>query len=185
MTGSCELAASVHARDSDAIVANNGDIIKLVETGGTTNATGFLRFTYDNYPGTERIVPRAISLLDYTPGGPDLQGKAGPNSAGDIGGTVLASGQGKGSEIHGENGDDFIYGGPGNDILFGDGQNDTMIGGYGNDWMSGGTGDDGMLGDDGRLLTSREGLTDPLIGLTTATTQTMNAAGGNLQQALI
>src|SRR5260370_17213665 len=51
--------------------------------------------------------------------------------------------------------------------------------------MSGGTGDDGMLGDDGRLLTSREGFTEPLIGLTTATTQSMIATGGNLQQALI
>src|SRR5260370_14624650 len=51
--------------------------------------------------------------------------------------------------------------------------------------MSGGTGDDGMLGDDGRLLTSREGMTEPLIGLMTPTTQTMIATGGNLQQALI
>jgi len=184
-TGACDLALNGHAHDSDAIVANNGDIVRLVGTGGATNATKFLTFKYDNYPGTERIVPRAISLLDYTPGGPDLQGKPGPISAGDIGATVLASGQAQGSEIHGENGDDFIYGGPGNDILFGDGQNDTMIGGYGNDWMSGGTGDDGMLGDDGRLLTSREGLPEPLIGLTTATAQSMIATGGNLQQALI
>src|SRR5260370_7781745 len=114
MTGSCELAASVHARDSDAIVANNGDIIKLVETGGTTNATGFLRFTYDNYSGTERIVPRAISLLDYTPGGPDLQGKPGPISAGDIGATLLTSAQANASDIHGETGDAFIHPGPAN-----------------------------------------------------------------------
>ncbi|TMG39209.1 MAG: hypothetical protein E6H92_04805, partial [Chloroflexi bacterium] len=124
-----------------------------------------LTFKYDDF-GTERIVPRSVSLLDYTAGGPDLLGQAGPvvsgtqaaNHLGDIGATILANGQAQGSEIHGENGDDFIYGGPGNDVLFGDGQNDTMIGGYGNDWMSGGTGDDGLLGDDGRLFLSRDGL---------------------------
>src|SRR2546422_3158090 len=123
-----------HARDSDAIVANNGDIVRLVATGGAVQATGFLQFAYDSYPGTERIVPRAVTLLDYTPGGPDLKNVTGPVVSGDWGATVLSNGQAQGSEIHGENGDDFIYGGPGNDLLFGDGQNDTMVGGYGNDW---------------------------------------------------
>jgi Ca2+-binding RTX toxin-like protein len=177
---------NAHSHDSDAIVANNGDIVRLVGTNGTPMASGFLIFNYDNYTGeTEHIVPRAIKLLDYTPGGPDLLGIAGPIVTGNLGAAVLPSGQAHGTEMHGENGDDFMYGGPGNDVMFGEGQNDTMIGGYGNDWMSGGTGDDGMLGDDGRLLTSREGLTEPLIGLTTPTTQQMIATGGNLQQALI
>src|SRR5207245_8805917 len=158
-TGACDPAATGHAHDSDAIVANNGDIVRVV---GVNHADGgrFQTFNYDKYSPNERIVPRAITLLDYTPGGPDLAGTTGtlgPIVPGDLGATGLVGGQAQGSEIHGENGDDFVYGGPGNDLLFGDGQNDTMIGGYGNDWMSGGTGDDGLLGDDGRLLSSRDG----------------------------
>src|SRR5438132_460404 len=146
-TGACDPAATGHAHDSDAIVANNGDIVRVVSVNHA-DGSRFQTFNYDNYSPNERIVPRAITLLDYTPGGPDLLGLTGPVVPGDIGATGVAGGQAQGSEIHGENGDDFIYGGPGNDLLFGDGQNDTMIGGYGNDWMSGGTGDDGLLGAD-------------------------------------
>ncbi|TMC80709.1 MAG: hypothetical protein E6J08_09445, partial [Chloroflexi bacterium] len=191
-----------HAHDSDAIVANNGDIVRVVGINGTPqlgtdgkSQVGFLTFKYDDF-GTERIVPRSVSLLDYTAGGPDLLGQAGPvvsgtqaaNHLGDIGATILANGQAQGSEIHAENGDDFIDGGPGNDVLFGDGQNDTMIGGYGNDWMSGGTGDDGLLGDDGRLFLSRDGLAsgEPLYGIAPiATPSQLITTPGNMQQALI
>jgi Ca2+-binding RTX toxin-like protein len=184
---------NAHSHDADAIIANNGNIVRLVGTSGTPLATGFLAYNYDNFAGeTERIVPRAFQLLDYTKGGPDLlqagptvTGAASANGIRDIGALTLASGQAQGTEIHGGNGDDFMYGGPGNDVMFGDGQNDTMIAGYGNDWMSGGDGDDGMLGDDGRLFISREGLTEPLNGLTTARTQALIATGGNIQQALI
>jgi Ca2+-binding RTX toxin-like protein len=185
---------SAHSHDADGIIANNGDIVRLVGVNGSPMTTGFLTFNYDNYTPTERIIPRAFKLLDYTPGGPDLLvGQAGPTVTGaasangirDIGALTLASGQAQGTEIHGGNGDDFMYGGPGNDVMFGDGQNDTMIAGYGNDWMSGGDGDDGMLGDDGRLFISREGLTEPLHGLTVARTQALIATGGNIQQALI
>src|SRR5258708_34635403 len=124
------------AHDSDAIVANNGDIIRLVGTSGTPKV-GFLAFAYDNFAGaTEHIVPRAVKLLDYTPGGPDLLGQPGSvvtglqatNHVGDIGAGAVVGGQAQGSEIHGENGDDFIYGGPGNDILVRGGQKRTMIG---------------------------------------------------------
>jgi Ca2+-binding RTX toxin-like protein len=102
-----------------------------------------------------KIIPRAVELLDYTPGGPDYDAAA----LHDIG---------AGDEIHGEGGDDFIYGMVGDDVLFGDGQDDDLIGGYGNDWISGGTGQDGILGDDGRIFTSRNGLTEPLNGVLTA-----------------
>src|SRR5439155_7917424 len=115
---------------------------------------------------------------------PDLRGVAGPVVSGDWGATVLGSGQAQGTEVHGENGDDFMYGGPGNDVLFGDGQNDTTIGGYGNDWMSGGAGDDGLLGDDGRLFSSRESVAEPLYGMP-ATAQQLITTPGNMQQALI
>src|SRR5205814_9309437 len=138
-------SANGQAHDADAIVANNGDIFRLVGTNGVAGQgagpNGFLQFNYDvfgNPSATERIVPRAVTLLDYTPGGPDYAGQAGPLVTGDIGAA---------DELHGEAGDDFAYGGAGNDVLYGDGQNDSLIGGYGNDWISGGAGDYGILGD--------------------------------------
>jgi hypothetical protein len=189
--GNITTTANGHANDSDAIVGDNGDIIRLVGVKGsvadpvglrtvasfTMNAdltttpiatmvqsfNGFLRFNYDTstaegtpYDETVKIVVRAVRLLDYSPGGPDINGAdpANPaNAKNDIGAA---------DEIHGESGDDFIYGQLGNDWLYGEGQNDDIIGGYGNDWISGGTGDDGIIGDDGRIYTSRNSLSaDP------------------------
>ena len=138
-----------HADDSDMILADNGDIIRLVAKQAiattpmwTVNpAPQFLTFNYDNY-GNTKIIVRAARPLDYTPGGPNFSAAA----LSDVGGN---------DEVHGESGDDFIYGLRGNDQLFGDGQDDDIIGGWGNDWISGGTGDDGVIGDDGRIFTSR------------------------------
>ena len=155
--GNGDVALGGNANDSDAIVGDNGDIIRLVGTNHTyglsaggvqVSTTGFLEFNYDLYralPGATppvTIVARSIKLIDYTPGGASYN----PLALNDIG---------TGDEIHGENGDDFIYGQVGNDVLYGEGQNDTMVGGYGSDWISGGTGDDGILGDDGRIYASR------------------------------
>ncbi len=169
----------LHARDSDTILGDNGDIFRLVaiispSPGGAT--ASFLAFNYDqnltSQPfedrGTLRIIPRATRLLDYTPGGPDFTPatEAGPADVA-INPTTGLRDIGAADEIHGESGDDFIYGTLGNDVLFGDGQNDVMIGGYGADWMSGGTGDDGMLGDDGRVFVSRNStsVAEPLYGI--------------------
>src|SRR5439155_686709 len=166
-------SANGQAHDADAIVANNGDIFRLVGTnavaGQGAGPNGFLQFNYDvfgNPSATERIIPRAVTLIDYTPGGPDYAGTAGPLVPGDVGGTPV-NGVLKGSEIHGEAGNDFIYGGPGNGVIFGDGQNDSIVGGYGADWISGGTGDDGILGDDGLIFSSRNSsaLGEPLYGI--------------------
>jgi len=137
--------------------------------GQGAGPNGFLQFNYDvfgNPSATERIIPRAVTLIDYTPGGPDYAGTAGPLVPGDVGGT-LVNGVLKGSEIHGEAGNDFIYGGPGNGVIFGDGQNDSIVGGYGADWISGGTGDDGILGDDGRIFSSGNSTSygEPLYGI--------------------
>jgi Ca2+-binding RTX toxin-like protein len=144
--------------DSDAIVGDNGNIFRIV-----TSAGAYAKFTYDTYAGP-KIVVRALQLLDYTPGGPDYNGTTdgGLHATGSDGKRDI----GAADEIHGENGDDFIYGQVGNDRLFGDGQNDTIVGGYGADWISGGTGDDGILGDDGRILASRVGQTEPMNGVT-------------------
>ncbi|MEX0673385.1 MAG: calcium-binding protein, partial [Gaiellaceae bacterium] len=92
---------------------------------------------------------------------------------------------GDGDEVHGETGDDTVYGGCGDDALYGDAGDDDLVGGWGNDWISGGTGQDGVLGDDGRIFTSRNGLTEPLYGLTTATVQDEISTPGNAQVATI
>jgi Ca2+-binding RTX toxin-like protein len=141
-----DTSATGHARDSDAIVGDNGDVYRLVN-----GAASYLTFNYDNY-GPLKIIPRAVQLLDYSFGG----------ATSDIGGADL---------LHGEAGDDFIYGGPGNDVMFGEGQDDNMFGGAGSDRIYGGSGEDGILGDDGILLTSRNGLTEQLNNLGTPNAQ--------------
>jgi Ca2+-binding RTX toxin-like protein len=158
--------ATGHARDADTIIGDNGNIYRLVGTNGTAGA--YLGFNYDNY-GPLKIVARATTLIDYTPGGPDYKASA----SADIGAA---------DEIHGESGDDFIYGGKGSDVIFGEGQDDDIIGGYGNDRISGGTGQDGVIGDDGRIFTSRNGTAEPLYGIV-ATTQGFVSTPGNVQQA--
>ena len=161
-TGSASGASALsvnelHAGDSDMILGDNGNIYRLVGTNGGDSGE-FLRFNYDDYDPVQGIVVRAARLLDYTPGGVDLD----PAAVDD---------NGAADEIHGESGDDFIYGMVGPDILYGDGQDDDLIGGYGHDWISGGTGIDGILGDDGRIYTSRniEGaageFSEPLYGI--------------------
>ena len=140
-----------HVRDADTIVGDNGEIYRLVGGAGTTY--GYLSFTYDNGYTKDRgreLVVRAVELLDYTPGGPDLESSA---LTSDIWGD---------DEVHGETGDDTVYLGAGNDIAFGDSGDDDIVGGWGHDWVSGGTGTDGVLGDDGRISTSRNGSTEPL-----------------------
>ncbi len=144
-----------HANDSDAIVADNGDIFRIVGVNGLAYAPlAYSSFYYDNYAADAKIVVRGERLIDYTPGGASYN----PAAVNDIGAA---------DEVHGDNGDDFIYGQVGNDVLYGDGQNDTIIGGYGSDWISGGNGDDGILGDDGRMFASRVSAAygEPLYGI--------------------
>ena len=138
-----------HARDADVILGDNGNIFRIVGINGIASGN-YLTFNYDTY-GPIRIVPRSIQYLDY------VSGDANNNAFSD--------------EIHGESGDDVIHGMSGNDVIFGDGQDDDLIGGAGNDRIYGGTGEDGILGDDGRILTSRNGLTETLYGVLTPTTQ--------------
>jgi Ca2+-binding RTX toxin-like protein len=170
--------AQGHARDSDMILADNGNIFRLVAVNG---ATTYRTFNYDlNYftTSTLRIIPRAAELLDYTPGGADYDPE---RAAMDIGAA---------DEVHGESGDDFIYGMVGSDVLFGEGQDDDLIGGYGNDWISGGTGEDGVLGDDGRISTSRNSSTygEPLYGIAAIASGDLNKfvyTPGKIQTAYI
>jgi hypothetical protein len=138
-----------HAHDADVIMGDNADVFRLVGVNGTPSSPStFLTFNYDNGPGAERIIPRAYTFVDYTQGG----------AASDLGAADL---------IHGEAGDDTIHGMVGNDVLFGEGQDDDIYGGTGFDRIYGGTGQDGILGDDGKIYTSRNGLTEPLNRRTT------------------
>jgi Ca2+-binding RTX toxin-like protein len=138
-----------HARDADVILGDNGNIFRLVGINGIATG-GYLRFNYDTY-GPLHIIPRTIQYLEYA------FGDTNNNAFSDV--------------IHGEAGDDVIHGMSGNDVLFGDAQDDDIVGGAGNDRISGGAGEDGILGDDGRILTSRNGLTEPLRGITNASVQ--------------
>lgn len=162
--------ADRYGRDADAIAGDNANIYRLVGTGGVPLKTGFLGFNFDNLYGGQQLVPRAIELLDYTPGGVDYKASA----KDDIG---------AGDEIHGESGNDLIYGMKGSDFMFGDSEDDDLVGGYGNEWISGGTGQDGVIGDDGRLFTSRNGTAEPLNGVFVATTQAFISTPGKIQQA--
>ncbi|WP_428938046.1 hypothetical protein [Fontivita pretiosa] len=135
-----------HAADADCILADNGTIYRVVRVDGSGNSD-FVRFNYDNYAGSLRIIPRAVRLLDYT---------AGTGAGGDLGAA---------DTVYGEAGDDVIHGQVGNDVLFGDGQDDDLFGGIGHDRMYGGSGEDGMVGDDGLILISRNGLSEPLYGI--------------------
>ncbi len=154
-----------HARDADTIVGDNGLVVRLVSPTGVGSATRYLSFTYDDAYG-QQLTPRAVTLLDYTAGGPDrfptLFGGVTPSMATGTG-TYDVWGS---DEVHGDSGDDTIYTGGGNDAAYGDAGDDDIVGGWGNDWISGGTGTDGVIGDDGRILTSRNGSTEPLNGLT-------------------
>ena len=144
------------------IAADNANIYRLVSVNGTTQ---FRQFNYDNYSLALKLIPRATTPLDYNPVDPDDQ----PIGNGDL--------------MHGEAGDDSMHGMTGHDTMFAEGQDDDVIGGVGNDWISGGTGQDGVLGDDGRIATSRNGSTEPLSGVNTATSASFISTPGKIQQA--
>jgi hypothetical protein len=177
---------SLHGPDADTIVGDNGSIFRLVSVGAG-GASSYLRFTYDiAYGSTDtRLTPRPVQLLDYTPGGPDYRPDLFPGitqAAAATAGTGIVDVWGA-DEIHGEGGDDTVYAGGGNDIVFGDAASDDLVGGWGSDWISGGSGDDGVIGDDGHVFTSRNGLTEPLNGLTTANQQATISTPGSMQVA--
>ncbi|MBD2412394.1 hypothetical protein FACHB389_10860 [Nostoc calcicola FACHB-389] len=142
-----DTSANGHARDADYILGDNGNILRLI---GINNQ--FLKFNYDFY-GSLKVIPRAMQLLDYTQGG-------------------AASDRGSSDVLHGESGDDVIHGMTGNDVIFGEGQDDDIYGGTGSDRIYAGSGEDGVVGDDGKIITSRNGLTESLYGVNAINAQT-------------
>ncbi|MBD2516808.1 DUF4347 domain-containing protein [Nostoc sp. FACHB-973] len=148
-----DTSANGHARDADYILGDNGNILRLIGINGQ-----FLKFNYDFY-GSLKLIPRAIQLLDYTQGG-------------------ATSDRGTADVVHGESGDDVIHGMTGNDVLFGEGQDDDIYGGTGSDRIYAGTGEDGVLGDDGKIITSRNGLIESLYGVNAINAQTQISLPG-------
>ncbi|MDA8435365.1 MAG: hypothetical protein M0Z98_05210, partial [Actinomycetales bacterium] len=179
-----------HGRDSDTIVGDNGRILRLVTvTNATTGATAYLSFAYATQYAetTAPLVPHAVVLLDYTSGGPDAHPDlfTGMTQSASVGSGTAAVDVWGSDEVHGESGDDTVYAGGGNDVVYGDAGDDDLVGGWGADWISGGAGTDGILGDDGRIFTSRNGLTEPLNGVTVATVQSTISTPGQIQTAVI
>lgn len=187
--------ADRHSSDADFIMGDNANVFRVVGAGDA-----FRQFNYDQSfddpvsglsedRGAERIVVRAMQLLDYTLGGSDFAG-----------GTYTAFGQaqrlgqpadnGLADLIYGESGDDHIFGMTGSDVMFGNSDDDDIVGGYGHDWISGGTGQDGVLGDDGLIFTSRNSIQgEPLYGIApllanTNQTDTKNIDGNVLNEVI-
>ena len=135
-----------HARDADTIVGDNGDIVRIVGINHVDDLTlaspnKYETFVYDNY-GAMKLIVRGVTLLDYTPGGPDfnpvkfgtslLATCNGSPASGNCSTPISACYTGAGvanngadragdiggrDEIHGETGDDTAYAGCGNDVL--------------------------------------------------------------------
>ena len=55
---------TAHSRDAAFIVGDNGNVFRLVDAAGNDRT-----FTYDNYGGPLRLIPRSVQQLDYTLGG--------------------------------------------------------------------------------------------------------------------
>ncbi|MCA9060477.1 MAG: hypothetical protein KDA85_18330, partial [Planctomycetaceae bacterium] len=144
-----DLTPDGHGRDADVILGDNGNIFRIVGINGVATPN-HLQYNWDIYGG-QHVIPRSTQYLEYAFGD--------------------ASNPAFNDELHGESGDDTIHGMSGNDVIFGDGQDDNLIGGAGHDRIFGGSGEDGILGDDGRIFTSRNGLTEPLNGILTAAVQ--------------
>jgi Ca2+-binding RTX toxin-like protein len=180
-----------HARDADFVMGDDADVYRLVAGGASgTNPTDpkdtYRTFVFDNYPGTLRLIPRAMQQLDYRLGGADYTPGTYVNGAAVVNGLTD---NGAADLIHGESGDDVIFAQTGSDVVFGEGQDDDIVGGYGHDWISGGTGQDGVIGDDGLVLTSRNNATvgEPLYGVAAllATDPSTKDSNGNVLDELI
>ena len=178
-----------HEHDADTIVGDNADIIRLVGTGGAVTTPTFLTFNavdasaFDEHGNAtafgDRLIPRAVKFLDYSPTGGTSYTSCDPNDPANC--TVQAGSMtniGAGDLIWGENGDDSIYGEGGADTIYGNAGNDSLYGQSGTDWIDGGNGDDGVLGDDGLLLAARNGIAEPLYGLAATTQETLTDGNG-------
>ena len=163
-----------HLRDSDVLVGDNGNILRVV----VANSTVLTRVPWDQRSQRqaldEGLLLRVVVQLDYSEGGPDAYPQLFPGIT-----QAAAAGAGTGvvdvwgaDEIHGESGDDAIWAGGGNDVVFADAGDDNVVGGWGHDWISGGTGVDVLHGDEAWAFYEAPGFT----------AQTQEAAGCGVRQ---
>ena len=178
----CVASPNAHAHDANVITSNNADVIRLVGTKSTYGAGNgvatfnfssgaYLNYNYDlsGYPtATERIIARAVTVLDNTPGGPDLAGQTpvvagnglttvsgGPlvtgskatNGVGDIGGNPVpynwgGNGQAAGTLQQGSE----IHAESGDAFIYGGPADDMIYGGPQNDTIILGYGDNWVSG---------------------------------------
>jgi hypothetical protein len=161
-SNTCVVSQNGHAHDANVIVANNGDIVRLVGTNGhfgqatgdVAMSIGLLNFNYDVQGYTaasERIIARVVTgcataaaacssmssgPLDYTPGGPDL---AGQNPGPQVTGAKATNGVGDiGGTPETVNGVSLMKGSEihaesGDAFIYGGPANDTIYGGGQND----------------------------------------------------
>ncbi|HET7352029.1 MAG TPA: hypothetical protein VFJ28_13915 [Marmoricola sp.] len=162
--------------DADVMVGDNGNIYKVIGASGA-----FESFTYE-----PQVIPRVVKLLDYSPTG---EARSYWSTTTDPARPVLIPGTGSnigaGDFLHGEAGNDVIHGMSGDDAIWGDAGDDDLYGEAGHDWVSGGTGIDGVLGDDGLILTSRNGTTEPLNYVDEPTVQGTVTSNGPHHSAVV
>jgi Ca2+-binding RTX toxin-like protein len=140
-----------------------------------------------------RVIPRAVDLLDYWPTGGDGGYWSSDQAVGHHpqtptwveDGQLAGRNLGAGDFIYAETGNNIVYGMTGDDVVYGGPGINHLYGGAGDDFVHGGTGDEGILGDDGRLLTSRNGETEPLYGLLAPNVQRVEDTPGRLQQQTV
>jgi Ca2+-binding RTX toxin-like protein len=162
--------------DADVLIGDNGNIYRIIGASGA----------FESFTHAPQVIPRVVRLLDYSP-----TGEARPYwlTTTDPARPVLTPGTGTniggGDFLHGENGNDVIHGMSGDDAIWGDAGDDDLYGEAGHDWVSGGTGIDGILGDDGLILTSRNGTTEPLNHVDVPTVQGTVTSNGPHHSAVV
>ena len=169
-----DTSAGGHDHNADVIAGDNARIVRLVA------GTAYLQFNYDNYLGTdEHIVPRAVTLLDYSPYGDASYTTCNPlvpDWCVQVPGT--GANIGAGDFLYGESGNDVVYGETGDDRIYGNGAGRLALRQLRQRLDLGGTGDDGVLGDDGLLELARNGVAEPLYGLAATTQVTLETGDG-------
>lgn len=167
---------NAHGADADAIVGDNGRIIRIVGVNRTDvgPVTRYVSFVYDDAYG-QQLVVRGVQLLDYTAGGPDFRpdrfGQAASGTC-HTGGSqtvsdcsvvfTIANPRGRNRVDSGTGastwveifGNDEVHGELGDDTVYLGGGADVAYGDAGDDDLLGGWGNDwlsGGVGQDGIL----------------------------------
>ena len=104
-----------HSADADAIVGDNGNIVRVVGTSGAD--LGQVAYGHDQ--SGRKIVVRAITLLDGA-GADEIHGESGDDSVYAGAGNDRVFGDAEDDDLIGGAGHDWISGGTGNDGILGD-----------------------------------------------------------------